>query len=433
MDHARHAPIWAPRVYREPGAREAVPPTPGPGLVDQPRPRGSPPAGVGAVGTAPAPRHPSGTVKTLLLCIHSLGRGGAERVTVTLANHWSAQGRHVTIATLAGTGEVAYPLSPAVGRIALNLARPSRGWAPALGANLRRVLALRAVLRREHPDVAIGMMGTTNVLLAVAGLGLDGIRVASERVHPPRVPLGRSWERLRAATYRWLDAVVVQTEQSRVWVSANTSARRVVAIPNPVAWPLPEREPRRPPESVGRPTHARLLAVGRLERQKGFDLLIDAFAALPAVRELWDLVIVGEGPEREALTSQVVARGLAGAVHLPGEVGNLGEWYSHADLFALASRFEGFPNVLVEAMASGLPVVAADCETGPRDIIRPGVDGILVPPEEVEALARGLADLMADADRRRGLGRRAKEVRDRFAIERIAAAWEAVFQGEAGT
>lgn len=363
----------------------------------------------------------------LLLFIHSLGAGGAERVMVTMANHWSARGWEVVLVTLAPRGADRYDAAPAVRRIALNLAGDSRGVMAAVAANLSRIRALRAILRVERPDVALSMLTACNVLLALAGrTDRRMLLVGSERVHPPRMPLGRAWRWLRAWAYSRLDVIVVQTQETAAWMRTHTRARRLAVIPNAIAWPLPSGAPHRAPSAVGTPGRRRLLAMGRLGAQKRFDLLIAVFAQLALRFPEWELVILGEGPDRAALERQVRDAGLAGVVFLPGHVGNPGEWYAGADLFALTSDFEGFPNALGEAMAQGLPVVSTDCDTGPRDLIRHEVDGLLVPAGDGPALGAALARLMGDEKERARLARRAVEVRERFSMERVATLWDEI-------
>ncbi|HEX5818287.1 MAG TPA: glycosyltransferase family 4 protein [Gemmatimonadales bacterium] len=365
----------------------------------------------------------------LLLFIHSLGGGGAERVMAALANQWAVEGRAVVLVTLASRSGDRYALDPAIRRLELGLASESSGVVSALAGNARRVRALRRVLRAERPDVAVAMLTTCNVLLALAGARLRVRLVGSERVHPPQVPLGGMWARLRAWCYGGLDTVVVQTRETAEWVRTHTRARRLAVVPNPVTWPLPSTEPVRAPGSVGTPGRRRLLAVGRLEGQKRFGLLIALFARLAPRFPEWELVIVGDGPDRAVLERQVAEAGLIGRIMLPGHVGNMADWYACADLFVLSSKFEGFPNVLAEAMAHGLPVVSSDCDTGPRDIVRHEVDGLLVPTDDEEALAAALARLMGDADARSRFAMRAVEVRERFAMSRIAAQWDDVLSG----
>ncbi len=169
------------------------------------------------------------------------------------------------------------------------------------------------------------------------------------------------------------------------------------------------------------------LAVGRLGEEKDFALLLMAFGSLASQNPEWDLIILGDGPEREDLEQLRDGLGLKGRVHLPGRVGNPGDWYVRADIYVMSSRFEGFPNTLLEAMAYGLPAVSFDCETGPADIIRHGIDGFLVPPSEgVEGLAWAMDTLMRDENMRQRMGKEAIAVRDRFSAQRIMAEWDEV-------
>lgn len=364
----------------------------------------------------------------LLIFIHSLHSGGAERVTANLANHWAEKGWQVTVLTLTSAAQDFYKLHPAVQRIALDVAHESGSALAAIRNNLRRVRALRRVLKQLQPDVALAMMSTANILLALASLGLkDVATVGAERIYPPRIPLGRAWELLRTYSYGHLDAMVALTEESAVWLRQHTRARHTPVIANAVMWPLPEQAPTLvlPASSHGQHT---LLAVGRLAEQKGFDLLLSAFQRLAPDFSAWQLVILGDGPCRAALQAQITAAGLAGRAHLPGRAGNVGQWYTAADLYVMSSRFEGFPNTLVEAMAHGLPAVSFDCDTGPRDIIRHGIDGLLAPAEDVAALEAALRQLMANDALRSQFGVKAQEVRQRFSMEWVAKMWEKLFQ-----
>jgi glycosyltransferase involved in cell wall biosynthesis len=173
-----------------------------------------------------------------------------------------------------------------------------------------------------------------------------------------------------------------------------------------------------------------LLGVGRLTEQKGFDLLISTFARLAARHPDWDLIILGEGPSRPQLEDLVRSHNLSERIFLPGQAGNIAEWYRAAEIYAMSSRFEGFPNTLAEALAHGLPAVSFDCDTGPRDIIRHQVDGLLVPAGDEDALAAALSRLMNNAALRQQFAMRAVEARERFSMERIAGMWEEVFGAE---
>jgi glycosyltransferase involved in cell wall biosynthesis len=264
-------------------------------------------------------------------------------------------------------------------------------------------------------------MSTNNVLLSLASLGRSKvICIGTEHIHPPQVSLGCVWSVLRRLSYRRLWAVVALTARSARWLEQHTHATRVRVIPNPVPWPLPLAAGVSAPPAK---REGRLVCAGRLDRQKGFDLMLPCFARLAPIFDGWDLVIIGEGPERASLERSINELGLQGRVHLPGFVGNISEWYATADIFVMPSRFEGFPMALLEAMASGVPAVSFDCNTGPREIIRDGVDGVLVSNGDIAQLEAEIAALMQDSEQRTALATRALEVQTRFSIGSIGHLW----------
>jgi glycosyltransferase involved in cell wall biosynthesis len=196
-------------------------------------------------------------------------------------------------------------------------------------------------------------------------------------------------------------------------------------IPNAVQWPLPISSPLvAPPPKRG----GRLLGVGRLTSQKGFDVLLRCFARVAPVFEDWQLVILGEGDQRPVLERMISQLSLSGRVEMPGNVGNVTDWYSASDIYVMTSLYEGFPMTLIEAMSHGLAVVSFDCETGPREIIRDGMDGILVDDGDADSMVRQLMELMADEPRRATMGSRAREVRTRLSVESVSKRWEALFE-----
>ncbi len=277
-------------------------------------------------------------------------------------------------------------------------------------------------------------MSSAGVTLALARLGMsEMICIGAERSYPPQLPLTWWWTILRRWTYGSLDSVVALTEAAKEWLVDYTQAKHVSVIPNSVVWPLASQPPRLTPSKFVSMETRMLLAVGRLSEEKRFDRLIRVFQALADQHKNWVLCIIGDGFMLGRLQALVVECGLVGRVHLPGRVGNVDEWYCAADLYVLCSRFEGFPNSLLEAMACGVPPVSFDCLTGPRDIITDGVDGRLVANGNFDALKECLSELMADQTLRTQYGGRAVEVRDRFSIETIAASWETLISDLART
>lgn len=364
-----------------------------------------------------------------MIVIHSLSGGGAERVAADLSAYWVQRGYKVTLVTQAGASTDAYALHPAVTRHALGTAGFSTGKLSAMAANLRRVWALRRLIRRERPTIVLGMMTTASILAVAAARGQGCRVIATEHTHPPSQDLPEMWLRLRRWAYPQAAAVVALTSGTATWLKTHVPGSQVTVIPNAVRWPLDQAEPLVPPPP--RDGRYRLLAAGRLHPHKGFDLLIKAFQAIARQFPDWDLIILGEGHCRDALQSQIDAAGLAERISMPGRVGNVGDWYAESDLYVLSSRVEGLSNTLLEAMASGLTPVAFDCETGPREIVRDGIDGVLVnPPEDDEALAAHLSDMMAHGEQRAAYAKRAVDVRDRFSTTRVMALWSHLFETE---
>ncbi|REE22163.1 glycosyltransferase involved in cell wall biosynthesis [Paraburkholderia sp. BL27I4N3] len=364
----------------------------------------------------------------ILLFIHSLHYGGAERVAMNLSSEWAAQGQEVCVVTLTSTASDFYSLHDSVKRITLDLAGATNGPVSAVFANARRMLALRRVLKEVRPDVVLGIETRPSILAILAGLGLPCKVIATEHIHPPMLFEGRFWECLRRWTYPFADKVVALTEKSRLWLQEHCHCKRVTVIPNSISLPIPVVEPLISPQAVVGAQRRVLLAAGRMAEQKGFDILIDSFGRIASDFSAWDLVILGDGDDRRALTAQIAAAGLGDRVLLPGQVGNMPDWYERADLYVLSSRFEGFSMTIVEAMASGCAVVSFDCDAGPGDIITHGHDGLLVRRVgDPQALADALSILMKDDETRALMASRARAVVDRFSVARVFSMWRDVF------
>ena len=355
----------------------------------------------------------------LTLVIFSLSPGGAERVMSIMANYWVVKGWNITLFTFDnGNKPPFYELDSRVHHSPLRIAGDSSNLLLGFWNNLKRVQILKSAIAQSKPDAVISFMEQVNVLTLLATRSLHLPTVVSERIDPTLYSVGRVWEQLRQWTYPLADRIVVQTKGTQTYFSPKLQAHTCI-IPNPVL--LPTREETMFDKHLARRS---LITVGRLTQQKGFDLLLQAFASLTEFHSTWTLTIFGEGELRRELESLRDSLGLSGLVHFPGVVKNLDEVLRQADIFVLSSRFEGFPNVLCEAMASGLPVISTDCPSGPREIIRDGVDGILVPNQDAEALALAMHRLMSDEAERKRLSACATDVVERFSLEKVMAMWE---------
>ena len=358
--------------------------------------------------------HKPGPVRILLA--HAWGMGGTIRTTLTVAGHL-AQTRDVELVSLVRRRKRPFFEFPrnvttrVLGRKGLLDRLPSllihpEDYVYPL-SSLATDIALIRWLRSLDGGVLITTRPAFNLLAArlaprgVITVGQEHMHFAS---HRPRLAADI------ARHYDGLDALTVLTGHDERDYGALLNTR-VERIPNPLA-PLGG--------GTAKLDNPLVVAAGRLTTQKGFDLLIDAFAKVTRQQPTWRLRIYGSGPERNRLQAQIRNDN----VELMGRTRELGEAMAEASLFALSSRFEGFGMVLVEAMSKGLPVVSFDCPHGPADIISHGSDGLLVPPEDVDALAAALLELIEDADRRRLYGHNAVQKARNYAIQAIGPRWD---------
>jgi glycosyltransferase involved in cell wall biosynthesis len=369
--------------------------------------------------------------RKILLLVSSMNSGGAERVAANLVNAWSTRGDSVTLLiTFSGRGECFYRVSDDAKVIYLADLAGFRGRN--LLAYWTRFWTLRKFILTSDPDAVVSFLSNVNVA-AILACRRPGCRViVAERTHPSMISVGWFWGMLRRFTYPLAFRVVMLSTEGLHWLETHIPRAKGVVIPNPVLFPLPSSAPVLPVERFILPERRLLLAVGRLDVYKGFADLLESFGALAPRYLSWDLVILGEGPERPRLVQQVAELGLQQRVLLPGRAGNIGDWYDRADLYVMSSRFEGFPNTLAEAMAYGCAAVSYDCDTGPRDIIRHEQDGLLVTPVgDVPALTRAMERLMSDDAERKRMASRAIEVRERYSMSRILELWDSLFDAEA--
>lgn len=362
----------------------------------------------------------------LLLLLPAVRAGGAERVMANLASGLAARGHDVSLATL-NPGKDFYPIDPRVRRIALDLPRGGRSPLSAPRTFLVRHRALRALLRAEQPDAAVSFTNRLNVRVLLAAQGLGVPVVVSERIAPERTGAGPLWRALRRLAYPSAALLVAQTEREAAWFSR--FVRRAAVVPNPVDDAC--FSVLRPPREQG--AAPALVAMGRLERQKGFDALLEAFALVRKAFPACTLTVYGEGSRRKSLERLAAKLGLARAASFPGLTAAPYRALSGADVFVLSSRYEGFPNVLAEAMAVGAPAVAFDCPNGPRELIEPGRTGVLVRERTAEALADALISLLADERARRAFAEAApRAIRERCGRAAVVDAWERELAAVAG-
>jgi len=355
-----------------------------------------------------------------------LSLGGAERVMSIMANYWAERGWPVSLVTLDVAANDFYSLHPGVQRIALGVSGVSATPVDAIRSNARRVARLRQAIRTLRPDAIISFLAPTTMLTVLAARPERVPVIVSDRTDPTQHRLGRFWSWVRRMVYPHASAVVVQTPEVRRWAEHVVPADIVHTIPNPVV--AVRRRESGTAHAAREGIAHQIVAMGRLHSDKGFDDLLRAFARANGAQRGWRLVILGEGPERQPLETLADTLGVAAAVSLPGRVQEPDIILRQSDLFVLSSHYEGFPNALLEAMAVGLPVIAADCPSGPRHIVRHDIDGLLVPPGDIDAMASAMVHVLGNEQVRTALAARASDVFDRFGIDRVMAEWDTLLR-----
>jgi glycosyltransferase involved in cell wall biosynthesis len=353
-----------------------------------------------------------------------MSSGGAERVASTLSNAWTARGDQVTLMpTFSGRGDCFYELLPDVRLIYLADLVSSKGrtWSN----QLARLRALRQFIEAERPDVIISFLSNVNVAAVIASLGLGIPVIICERSDPFVMPTSRWLKFTSRFTYRYATVLMVQTQAvAAKYVALGWSLKQLWVIANPVSVQMLNIQ-----RSISVAKTKRMLSVGRLDEGKQFDVLIQVFASLAHRYADWSLRIIGEGSLRSVLQQQITSLGLDARVELAGQSATIGEELAKADIFVLTSKYEGFPNALLEAMTVGLPCVAFDCPSGPQEISMDGQVALLVPLNDEQAFELALERLMLDADLRQTLGCQARaSVLERFSLDKILGQWDLLFE-----
>ena len=359
--------------------------------------------------------------KSIVFFCGSLQQGGAESVIVTLSNYWAKQNNKVSIITV-DNKQAAYPLEYSINHLKLDLSKESQGniWR-GVSEIYKRVLKLRNILKKTQPNVLISFITDANLIALFATYGLKTKVIVSDRSDPffDKSYINPTKFLMKKFLYRLSSSVVIQTKGSAVYYKKWLSSKKIFVINNPIQTIFCK-------EPVVKNTKENIiLSVGRLVHEKNFEMLIKSFSKVN--QSSWCLVIVGEGKQREMLTQIINEYKMGHCIFLEGSTNNIIDWYKKASIFVLPSRSEGYPNVLIEAMAMGLPVISTSCNYGPSEIIRHGENGLLIKNDNEGELKNALEKLIGDKKLRNGLGKNALLIREQLNIERIALQWEELF------
>ena len=396
-------------------------------------------------GHAGSGRTQGGTASTTnrvhLLMFDATGYGGVARTVTRLAGHLAETHEVHLHSLLRNADDPPYPIDPRVRVTWMIDNRRGRGrrgrprhdpWARPRWRRLDREPSVLEpdpgisaytdlVLRRALPELTPGVLVTTRPMLHLAAARWapgQVLHIAQDHLNYQLRMRNPTITAMLDQAVPTVDALVTLTAADRRDYQRRYPGTLVEQIPNASPFPLGARAPL---------TDTIVVSAGRLTERKGFDRLIDAWGPLARRFPDWQLHIYGEGECRADLEQQVQRQGLADSVRLPGHTADIEQALVSAGVYAMSSRVEGFPMVLLEAMTHGLPLVAFDCPRGPAEIIEDGVNGRLVGDHDVAGYARALGELMADSERRRRMGAASYARARSFQIETVGEEWDRLF------
>lgn len=322
-------------------------------------------------------------MKKIDIITKAMTSGGAERVIAQLANYFVVRGICCRIITT-DDREVMYPLNEKVKVVPIGKKSDNK-----VIDRVQRYKAIRKLVLLEKPDVVLSMPEDTGIYVILALLG-TGIPVyVSERNNPWVMPDVKVTRFLRKVAYPFATGLIFQTEMAKSFFSPKIQKKGIV-LQNPV-------DAARIPEPYAGKREKRFVAVGRLEPQKNFPLLIKAFAEFNKEEPDYKLTIYGEGRERKKLENLIKDLGLQNNIELPGRDKDVLNKINSAAAFILSSDYEGMPNALIESMCMGMPIISTDCPSGgPRELICDGKNGLLVRVNDINGMTDAMRKIVGE-------------------------------------
>lgn len=362
----------------------------------------------------------------LILIIESmyLKGGGAEKTISIMANYWASKGEDITILAF-DRDKNQQSFFKLNSNVKLKIIGNGKEVIPFLhkllpGKFLNRIFAVKKILNSEQPDAVISFMDITNIFSIFASKLSNIPIIISDRNNPVKNKIRIYWKWLRQIAYPMADKLIVLTKEQIQCYPQNIKniSGTIPCIIEPPVFEKPIMQFENP----------FILSVGRLRKQKGHDLLITAFKKITNKYPQWKLIIIGEGVRRKNLEKQIQELKLQDKIFLPGCVNNPQNIIKQADFFVFPSRWEGLGNALLEAMSCGIPVIATDCDFGPKSYVRNNIDGLIIKSEDVNALANALEMLINDEKLRETYGKNAKDILNRFNLGKIMPLWNNMIQ-----
>lgn len=345
----------------------------------------------------------------ILMLTYDLGFGGAERTISYLSSYLAEQGEDITIYMMTNVAQ--YQINQKVKVIRGDLPTEDKGSLGRYKNIACRMIAINRVISKEKPDIVFCIMASTAKYL-MANRRRNYKLIVSERANPKYVSAGEY--ELEKRIFKHADGIIFQTERVKENYIGLYEGKSAV-IPNAVGNVLAYKA------RWNSDSRKRVAAIGRLDAQKDYFVMIEAFRRFLSTHTGFRLEIYGDGPEKEAIKNYIVESGLENSVTLQGTFPDAIKRISDASCYLMTSIYEGMPNSLMEAMAIGMPCVSTDCEYGPAELIKDGVNGLLVPVGDVEAISEAISRMVDDKEFAIECGRNAREILKTNSIEMICA------------
>lgn len=347
-----------------------------------------------------------------MFVINSLGPGGAERVASLLLNHL-CNDHSIILVSKQNPEDFFYNLHSSIRIITLSTGR------------LLYSLEISKIIHREAPDQIISFMTETNILTLIASkihflqFGWSPRLIISERSDPRKQKVPPAVNLLRFLLYRFSDRLVIQTKGLKRWAELHTTHEKVEIIPNPIS--LEELEKTSIPNFQN--TFGKyILSIGRFTKEKGHSTLLDAFELIQHKHSNVSLILIGEGPEKDKLQLMARDKGIK-SIHFLGKKDNVIDFLKNAYLFILPSYYEGFPNVLLEALALGIPSISFNCQSGPSELLTGDLKRFLVDEQDPISLAEKINWALTLKELNSDFIIESKNVLSKYSLKRIAPFW----------
>ncbi|MDD4153816.1 MAG: glycosyltransferase [Bacilli bacterium] len=339
--------------------------------------------------------------------ISTLYGGGAERVASILANQWISVGNKLCFFTTSFSDGRTYYLNSKIDVEKIAVSRRQ--------CFLSKILHLKAKIKDYSPDVIVSFLDMPNFYASFVGGLLKIPTICSERNNPIDFPSKKSVRLLRRIAFSKANGVVFQTSDARSFFPRKVQKKGYV-VSNPVTPFLPDRK---------KPTDYSIVSAGRLESQKDFPTLIKAFAQFYKIHPEYSLIIYGDGSQKQNLLALIQDNQLAQSIKIMPFSESLHQIIAESRIFVLASRFEGMPNTLLEALSIGVPSVASDCPIGGcKELISNAKYSALFEPGNVTQLNERLLEIAGDYEKHfSGSASEAQYFKERYSVAQIASEW----------